>query len=133
MTGHQDPAMVHGEPETAAQRLDRHLHADEASLTAGGYAFVTVIHGDPAPAEEEAAADRLRAAFWTPWAGTGRLHRTVRGGNDYSVFIAGGPGAAELIGAVRALADQYAGRWSWWATQDRAWPDWAAYQARRRR
>jgi hypothetical protein len=63
-----------------AARAQRAL-VGEAELTAAGYRFLTVEHGDPEDDDQARRVDALSKAAWA----TGRV-QSSRGGNDYRTF-----------------------------------------------
>jgi hypothetical protein len=104
---------VEGEPVSSSIPADQFLRAhqaaalvQEAELTALGYRFLSVAHGDPESPEEAEALSGLSNTFWCYSTGS---HRSTRGGNDYTTYVCGPPDAQEVLEEVERLAYQLAG------------------------
>jgi hypothetical protein len=86
--------------------------ADEAELTAAGYRFLTVEHGDPEDDDQMTRVSALSDAGWK----TSRV-RTIQAGNDYLTIhvdpprAPGQPTADEVVNQLEQVADQLNPGW----------------------
>jgi hypothetical protein len=100
------------------RELEAHLHelrqrarAEEAEMTAVGWRFLSIAHGDP---ETQQHVDALTQVARTFHAQPTRGRRQIAGGNDYTTYRAGPPAedAEQVIAATRAVAEEHnPGHW----------------------
>jgi hypothetical protein len=99
------------ELEAHLQELRARAQAEEAEMTAAGWRFLSIAHGDP---ETQQHADALTQVSRTFQLQPTRGQRQIAGGNDYTTYRAGPPAAdaEQVIAATRAVAEEHnPGHW----------------------